>query len=1626
MVKRAFGARIGAPVFSLLANRVASSADQAPWVIHCSTDCGGINTCTSRGLCSGAEVETTICEDHLRLPCPPQIKTGFCKQVDCLFDSWTQWSAQTGDTGLCERERTFRPNACGGNPCTGVTLETKFCLPKNIPIVQDCEFSAWTEWAACDFTLKQHGRVRNIVKQPSANGLVCQGDLSQTEPCGDIVKPVDCAFSQWMPWSGCSRTCGGGQRSRMRAFATKARNGGLPCTGSEDAEMSLTATTSCNAEPCKDELRKVDCKMTSWSVWSECTDFQSQSSRFRKIETPAAYGGIECEEALGETKSCTASSESDTMVNCELGSWGQWSLCSKTCGNGQTHRSRTIEVQSVDGGRPCAGNTAETAPCGEIDCSLDLSQPGNCQLSSWSEWSACSSDCGQGVEKRTRTVVQLAQEGGMGCNAETDELRPCPHALPCVKRDCAWGEWSVWGECDRSCGPGTQVRRREVVTEPTAGGKACESVGETLQMQPCSSGTCEDECSPATWSDWSAWGLCSLSCGGGLQQRNRTVDFGLHPCSDSPTGLSTEYGICMTAPCASDIVDCSVGTWSPWSVCSQTCEGVRERSRPFTPAGVDGQPCNSSSLKEVSSCNGLSDEFINKDACGLGEPRDCKFSDWQLWSECSQNCNGGHRTRLRRVELPHRNGGQLCVGDLTQMEPCQMQPCEASKDCVLADWSSWNGCSGCGGEMLRTRSVQKMPQGGQECPTFDSQETAACSDACEPIFWCAWSEWQVSGGCSQQCGKGSRQRARSLNKLEVEPKDASNKSLAIGFVQGASASCTGLQANPDGSDASIQFDHELCSDLPSCNTCVPVDCEFSVWSPWSVFSESTCVGLCKRTRSVAVQHNTCGAQCEGVLEMTKECTQDGCDGTHDCLYSAWQPWSGCSGGSGQQFRRRSVSQAAGVLGSPCNGTVEETSSCGVDVVRSDCKFSLWSPWGKCSATCGGGQHQRTRVIEVHAAGGKACSGPLVALQACSDIACEKQAPQDCVFLTWSAWFGCDSDGAMQATRVRTVDVEATDAGVRCRGNTKETTLCLDAAPVDCKLSAWHVWGACHATCGAGIRLRTREVEVQQQRGGMNCAGITSELGTCSALPCRPDLDCRMADWSDWMQCSTSCGQGHQQRKRSIEQPAHVGGSGCTDSLAEVRGCSLGVCKTFKDCQWGSWSVWGECQMATHCGVGFRKRSRSVAVQPTLGGKLCEPLPLEEAVPNLACPGSCDSSCHEKSWGDWSEWGSCSSTCGIGIHSRTREVLKPHDDLIYCDVQPPGEASEFESCHAAEECVPIAGAKDCMFAEWGEWNPVSCTSPCNGHRVQRRSIKQHATNGGAPCDGPLEESVPCNPSPGQAYPNECAGLGLPLDCLQLDWEGWSPCSSQCGPGYKSRSRMVVHPPSFGGLNCSNPIRELRMCEMSPCTAKDAFDCKWNDWSSWSHCNAINGEQYRTRNVKSPKLSRGKDCDGPSQQVQACASRCASKPHTCSWSDWGLWSTCSWNCSRLGRRTRQRSLVVSLAEAVELAPIKEFDLQSQSGSGMVVAKRARQLHVAFAYLLGIVTSAAIVGVLWKVGRRGSSLSSRKSFSTTRESPLELLDDYNVIVQTRPSENTRPGSIFAAGIPILHESEDSDLNE
>jgi len=112
--------------------------------------------------------------------------------------------------------------------------------------------------------------------------------------------------------------------------------------------------------------------------------------------------------------------------------------------------------------------------------------------------------------------------------------------------------------------------------------------------------------------------------------------------------------------------------------------------------------------------------------------------------------------------------------------------------------------------------------------------------------------------------------------------------------------------------------------------------------------------------------------------------------------------------------------------------------------------------------------------------------------------------------------------------------------------------CLN--PIACQLSSWTSFSECSKPCGGGSHVRTREISTKAHNGGA-CSPLKEEK-KCNAQSC--PIDCQVGAWTQFSECSQTCGSGHHVRKRKVNVAAAHGGNACP-KLKEVQDCNGGDC-----------------------------------------------------------------------------------------------------------------------------------------------------------------------------------------------------------------------------------------------------------------------------------------------------------------------------------------------------------------------------------------------------------------------------------------------------------------------------------
>ncbi|KFD58685.1 hypothetical protein M514_00378 [Trichuris suis] len=388
---------------------------------------------------------------------------------------------------------------------------------------------------------------------------------------------------------------------------------------------------------------------------------------------------------------------------------------------------------------------------------------------------------------------------------------------------------------------------------------------------------------------------------------------------------------------------------------------------------------------------------------------------------------------------------------------------------------------------------------------------------------------------------------------------------------------------------------------------------------------------------------------------------------------------------------------------------------------------------------------------------------------------------------------------------------------------------------------------------------------------------TGETETSEDLENKGKKECTVLNWAPWSLCSATCGKGIRMRTRGYKNPVKAHIMGCSRQMNEKQFCNalLSVChgsENFNDqCAASPWAQWTEC--SAKCGQGMRSRVRNYLNPMAI--KQCS-IQLTE---NENCTGSAGLECNvvedpHCQATQWSEWSPCSRSCDEGIRLRTRLLYRPENqetckhlellqkescNLLSCDT--------FMRTHAAEICSELmergqcegtfpryyfdSGSKTCR-----RFTYTGCKGNRNNFLTVEHCKRTCLSEGDNTVDNQIHENNDLNALPDitkQEY-------GAPKDCVVSGWSDWSECTQTCGRGTKERVRTILSPARNGGQPCPVELVEKARCRLRPCSVV----CRIGSWSSWSACSAScgTGVQIRQRTAKNPH----KQPECPAQQTE----------------------------------------------------------------------------------------------------------------------------------------------------------------
>ncbi|XP_072039586.1 adhesion G protein-coupled receptor B1-like [Amphiura filiformis] len=375
--------------------------------------------------------------------------------------SWSQW----GQYSTC-------PVTCGGGSqtrtrtCTdAIPDDIGMCTPGSSEESMSCNtqscatdvpvWGQWGQYSTCPVSCGggSQTRTRTCTDANPDDGVTCTPGASEdqrscnTQSCATDV-PV---WGQWGDYSTCTVSCGGGSQTRTRTCTNP--DDGVTCTPGASEDQRSCNTQSCVTNtgvffqhPSYTEMENVG----KFKVAVERTTFDIEVTvditatgdivlSASQITLPIGVNRVEIEITVIDDMNPEADiMASLTLSNPSVGtignpgtttititdddggpsipvgtwsSWGAWSDCSVTCGNGAETRIRRCTGSAQD----CIGDDTDSRICDAEDICPEWTD--------WGQWSGCSLTCGGGSRRRTRSCNSFGT--GASCQGSSADPGEC-------------------------------------------------------------------------------------------------------------------------------------------------------------------------------------------------------------------------------------------------------------------------------------------------------------------------------------------------------------------------------------------------------------------------------------------------------------------------------------------------------------------------------------------------------------------------------------------------------------------------------------------------------------------------------------------------------------------------------------------------------------------------------------------------------------------------------------------------------------------------------------------------------------------------------------------------------------------------------------------------------------------------------------------------------------------------------------------------------------------------------------------------------------------------------------------------------------------------------------------------
>ncbi|XP_012287279.1 spondin-1 isoform X2 [Orussus abietinus] len=520
--------------------------------------------------------------------------------------------------------------------------------------------------------------------------------------------------------------------------------------------------------------------------------------------------------------------------------------------------------------------------------------------------------------------------------------------------------------------------------------------------------------------------------------------------------------------------------------------------------------------------------------------------------------------------------------------------------------------------------------------------------------------------------------------------------------------------------------------------------------------------------------------------------------TEACRVSSWGPWGPCSVtcGKGNKLRQRRYRDEAAALTNECNTTLTDRVTCFSEDQQCDtkgprttgmlntdaCLLEEWSAWSSCSSSCGPGSRTRSRIFR-HKNFRKHCMaephGPsLQQTDDCDNNPCPGESGEKV------------SD---DRSRGRQDNLESTSELVDENGDENDEEEDSDYAMEDMyqdemevteewlqrctkgRYTEWSMWSPCSASCGPGVKVRSRLVNTNfdsEDEDHAECkiqqAVCIAEIPTCDFT--KEDAEKICSEPQARGRCNGNFLRAYfDKHTGQCRRFSYSGCDGNKNNFPTTEDCNR-VCKSY--------------QRELKANMSAIMKNFKVSVSSVLSYHI----PVQEQR---------------------------STKTKRARHADTTDAVGENASPQFNGIELDNQVKEASS-------VKDATKVDCEVSEWSKWS--SCQG-CRGFTTSTRSILVKPRNGEKNCRKKLlrrrkcHNIPPCsNQSTQRRSFRERKSLMTrsevaSVDCEMSPWTPWFRCNN-CKGQQQYRTRNIKLPPSRLGKRCSH-IVEFRPCTEFPC-------------------------------------------------------------------------------------------------------------------------------------------------------------------------------------------------------------------